>query len=148
MLIYFLFPLTVPQDTGIVTTATLCYLFSNHASAYFLFFVHILLLYFYNWYVFCLFVIVVFVINLMVDVFALLEMISVSARHDTSFFFQYCELWFCGRQTVFISGTSKQVSCFLFESNFLFCFVFLFVCFYKWSSNDFCLPDKFYGIDL
>lgn len=32
----FSFSLTVPQDTGIVTTATLCYLFSNHASAYFL----------------------------------------------------------------------------------------------------------------
>lgn len=32
----FSFSLTVPQDTGIVTTATLCYLFSNHASTYFL----------------------------------------------------------------------------------------------------------------
>ena len=130
----FSFSLTVPQDTGIVTTATLCYLFSNHASAYFL-----------SLYTFYYFIFITDMFLCIHDCcfhhkshgrcYCPLEMISVgdfvvlakatgeSVQDMTlSLFFPYCELWFCRREIVVSAEPQNRLHVFVWVQ---FSFVFI-----------------------
>lgn len=79
LVIYFLWSLTLQQDTGIVTTATCLYLFSNQMSAYFLSLYTVYDFIFITDMFLCLFVIIVFghKSHGTVDFYRPLEMMSV-----------------------------------------------------------------------